>query len=191
MKEKPAMVVQSVLDSGEDLLWSGQPRQGILFRKADYLLVPFSLLWGGVAIFGQYMALSMTKRPPILSVFAIPFVLMGLYLIVGRFIVDAMMRGKTYYGVTSERIIISSGLFSRNLKSLSILTMVDLSLSPGKGDSGTIGFGAGAQAGAFFAGMPWPGVGKALGARFDQIPRVQQVYNLIREAQEDAVRNAR
>jgi hypothetical protein len=189
MRIDTSMVIQSVLDSGEDLLWSGQPRQGIFFRKADIFLVPFSLVWGGFAIFWEYMTIHMGTPLPF-GLFGIPFVLMGLYLIVGRFFVDAMIRKKTFYGVTSERVIILSGLLARNLESLNIRSMNDLSLSFNRRDSGTIGFGPGSQAAAFFSGLPMPGRGKALGARFEQIPHVQQVYNLIRDAQEEAVRRS-
>lgn len=46
------------LDSGENLLWTGQPKTGIVFRNADIFLIPFSLLWCGFAIFWFITALT-------------------------------------------------------------------------------------------------------------------------------------
>src|SRR5215813_8507784 len=86
------------LDSNERLIWAGKPKHGILFRTSDIFLVPFSLLWGGGAIFWETTALA-TNAPFFFKLWGIPFVLVGLYLIFGRFLIDAKRRANTIYGI--------------------------------------------------------------------------------------------
>ena len=92
------------LESGERLVWSGVPRQGIAFRKSDLFLVPFSVMWGGFAIFWEASVLT-SDAPLFFCLWGIPFVLVGLYIMFGRFVVDARMRARAAYGLTDRRII--------------------------------------------------------------------------------------
>jgi hypothetical protein len=39
------------LDIDESLLWTGKPKQGINLKRSDAFMIPFSLMWGGFAIF--------------------------------------------------------------------------------------------------------------------------------------------
>ncbi len=45
------MAVQPELTSGESVLWAGQPNPRVIFHRDDLYLIPFSVLWGGFAIF--------------------------------------------------------------------------------------------------------------------------------------------
>jgi hypothetical protein len=117
----------------------------------------------------------------------VPFVVIGLYMIFGRFIVDAKLRERTYYGVTNQRIIIVSGLFSPSVKSLNILTLSDVTLTEKADGSGTITLGPTVPNTRSMAGMPWPGANRYLPPSFDMIENARQVHDIIRKAQREVV----
>ena len=71
----------------------------------------------------------------------IPFVLLGLYLIVGRFFFDSLQRSRTYYALTDRRAIIISGLFDQNTKTLDLKKLPEISISTKQDGKGTITFG--------------------------------------------------
>jgi hypothetical protein len=175
------------LGRDEQLLWSGMPRQGLCFRSSDWLAVPFSLMWGGFAIFWEYSASTTRDAPIFMTLWGIPFVLIGLYMIVGRFFGDAFLRSRTYYGVTDQRVIIVDGLFNRQVKSLPLTTLSDISLSERSNRSGSITFGTNNFPFASL-GRSWPGMGRQMAPAFDSIDEVRRVYALIREAQQSARR---
>ncbi|HEY3854676.1 MAG TPA: PH domain-containing protein [Verrucomicrobiae bacterium] len=193
MLESAELVLNPRLDPGEHLLWIGKPRSGIRTRSQDVFLIPFSLMWGGFAIFWEFMAITGTQKmrhpsPFAPSIFGVPFVLIGLYLIVGRFFVDAKMRARTFYGVTNERVIIISGLFSQQVKSLQLRTISDVSLTEKSDGSGTITFGP-TPFGNFFGSGSWPGGNRNAPPSFDMIEHAKEVYETIRRAQKSASAN--
>lgn len=164
----------------ERLLWSAQPRQGLFVRSGDAALIPFSLLWGGFAFFWEYSVFH-SNAPIFFRLWGIPFVLAGVYLIIGRFFVDARLRANTYYGLTTERIIIVSGLRSRTTKSLQLRTLSDVSLSESDSNVGTISFGP--QAPWWATGRSWPGTQSQGSPVFEAIAAAHSVYDMIRLAQ--------
>jgi hypothetical protein len=97
---------------GERLVWSAQPSQGIRFQARDILLIPFSLLWGGFAIFWESTVLAQQNAPFIFQLWGIPFVLAGIFIMFGRFLLDAHIRARLTYAITDRRIlIVRSGWF--------------------------------------------------------------------------------
>lgn len=175
--------LESQLAPNERLLWSGQPRQGFFLRAGDAGLIPFSLLWGGFAIFWEVSVLS-TNAPVFFKLWGIPFVLVGLHMMVGRFFVDVRQRSRTYYGVTNERVVIVSGLSGRSVKSLNLRTLTDVSLDERSDGSGTITFGATSPTSWWAGGgVQLPGWGQQSTPSFEQIPEAKRVYEVIRSAQ--------
>src|SRR3954468_4100943 len=89
----------------ERILWSGQPRQGLTLRAGDVLMIPFSLFWCGFAVFWEWSVLH-SGAPGLFALWGLPFIGMGIYLVVGRFFAESWQRARTYYAVTSERVLI-------------------------------------------------------------------------------------
>jgi hypothetical protein len=171
------------LSDGERLLWSGTPRGGVVLRATDALLVPFTLLWAGFAFFWEAMAWK-SNGPPVLKLFGIPFVLVGLYITVGRFFFDAWQRGRTGYGVTNERVLIAVGSDAPSVTSLPLANLTDITLKPRSDGSGSIVFGPATWGRPASVGFAWPRR-RAQAPCFDMIPDAQTVYDIILKAQRD------
>src|SRR5438067_12634035 len=101
--------IERYLNAGERLLWVGRPPQGIMFRQSDWVAIPFSLMWGGFAICWECAASGVVSRGRLNlcpATFGLPFVAIGLYMIIGRFFHDAWQRRRTWYALTDHRALI-------------------------------------------------------------------------------------
>ncbi len=129
------------LEPGEGILWSGRPRQGVVFRRSDIFVVPFTLMWAGFAFFWESQVL--TKGAPLfMMIWGIPFMVIGVYITVGRFFWDARVRSQTFYAVTSTRVIIVAGGMRRSVRSLRLNILPEVSLHESSDASGSITFEA-------------------------------------------------
>jgi hypothetical protein len=148
-------------------------------------MIPFSLLWGGFAIFWEYSAYT-SGAPAFFLLFGSVFVVVGLYFIFGRFIADSLKRRSTYYGVTNDRVVILSEFPVRKLKSLNLRTLSDITFSNKSDGTGSITFGPQALMAPWMGGMSWPGMGQYQGPEFELIKNVKAVYETVRDAQKKA-----
>jgi hypothetical protein len=172
------------LTRDERLIWSGVPQPGLRWRSSDWFAVPFALFWCYM-VFGIHGGGAYPPRTPFyLQPQAIPFALIGFYVLIGRFFVDWYQRSRTYYGLTDQRVIIVDGMFNRRVKSLTLATLTDISLSERSNGSGSISFGSGALSGSWFGRPSWRGMNNAQVPQFDLIDNVRRVYALVREAQQ-------
>jgi hypothetical protein len=179
----PVTSFRFALDRGERQLWAGVPRRGLVLRASDALLIPFSVMWAGFAVFWESSVLR-DGAPTFFALWDIPFVLVGLYITIGRFFMDAARRARTTYAVTSERIIIEVegvGPWRGATRSLPLRTLGEVAVRERADGSGTITFGPLPPFGASFAGSSWPGAPQV--PSFDLIPDVRRVCDIIRDAQ--------
>lgn len=171
-------ILQKHLNRGERIIWAERPKQGIIFRSSDGCLIPFSLAWGGFAIFWETMVLVM-DAPFFMALFGIPFVIVGLYLIVGRFLHDSYIRKQIIYGITDKRIVIKRG---DKLRFVDLSSLTDIQLTEKKDGSGSILFNSKYDQGnrrGNASNLSFTPLSMGLG--FEAIPRVQYVYNQIEE----------
>jgi hypothetical protein len=120
-----AAKVQPELMSGESVYWAGVPNRGVIFHSDDWYVVPFSLLWGGFAIFWEAGVLGYWGNgvrgdgaPLFMKIWGIPFIVMGQYFIWGRFLYDGWLKRRTYYAVTNRRVLIVQEGWKRKTSSM-------------------------------------------------------------------------
>jgi hypothetical protein len=169
---------------GEHTLWSGKPNPRKIFSKSDIALIPFSIFWCGFAIFWTFSAYRMGGM---FALFGIPFVIVGLYITFGRFIIRTVRKKNTVYAVTNKRVLVvvfnSAGVRKSSLaSSLQDIHNESLSVRPDK--TGSITFGSlpfiAYNSGFNFSGNNQPGI-----PAFIDIDDVETVYALYKKAKYD------
>ena len=165
-----------LLDANEQLLWSGRPPRGMMLRSSDLFMIPFSLIWGSFAVL---WTLGAALSAGCFGLFGIPFALFAMYLMFGRFWVDAYLRQRTRYALTDKRIIISGGLFSEQFTSVNLCMVTQISLKIEQSGKGTITFGP-ISTNWQFRGIPI----NRMSPTFESIRNARQVYSRILEAQQ-------
>ena len=176
MKSPNAMLTQQEISSemsrDERLLWNDIPKQGILLRGQDIVRIPFGLLWTGFVFFWESQAIRSGHWFMIL--WGVPFMLVGLHMLIGRFFWDQWVRSKTYYGLIDQRAIIVRNGWRGSVKTIGISGMDEVSLVPGSGRRGTILFGPERNS---WHGFSDSGLKPA--PRFEQVEEARSVYEQI------------
>lgn len=116
---------QPELMSGEQLVWAGKPDPRVIFHYEDWSMIPFSLLWGGFAIFWTTFASGILSwdlkwRGTFGSfglIWGLPFVVIGQYMIWGRFVHDAWLKRRTYYAIKNRRVLIIQEAWGTKVRS--------------------------------------------------------------------------
>ena len=130
--------VRSLLQPGESLLWSGKPGKIRLLGKEDIFLIPFSLFWCGFLGFTIRNTWQDDNTALPFKLFFLPFIAVGLWMLVGRFVWKLLTLRKERYALTSQRIIIQSG---KERKTLELASLPQISVTERADGSGDIHFG--------------------------------------------------
>lgn len=130
-------IVTRELEPGERLLWSGRPGQGLRLRRADALVIPFSLTWASFFVFWGAAAIK-SEASRWAALYGIPFLAAGAYFVFGRFVVDVWKRQGTLYGVTDRRVMVLSGHFSARTTSYALGTLPAVTLTERRNGEGDV-----------------------------------------------------
>lgn len=108
----PRALATDELRPGEHLLWAGSSDPSVVFTRRDAFLVPFSLLWCGFVVFWITSAIQ-SGAPVFFVLFGSAFALIGLHLVIGRFLVKRHRKLTEAYAVTNRRVFITNGRQTR------------------------------------------------------------------------------
>lgn len=169
-----------MLRPGERILWQGRPDMRAYSLRGAWYMIPFSLMWGGFAIFWEVGVVS-SGAPLFFDLWGVPFVAVGLYMIFGRILVARREAARTQYVVTDKRVIIVSGAFGRRLLELALQDLPPTQLEVrGASGLGTITFGATL---GYRVPQGWPTMGLyGQAPAFVSIPDATRVYQLVQDA---------
>ena len=122
------------LASDETVLWRGKPEKLHLLALTDVYMIPFSLLWTGFVFYWLYSALR-SGAPFFFMIFGGFFVLVGLFMVFGRFLLKALLLRGTSYVITDKNVLIRQ---IRQVKVLKKDALPSLSVKQYKDGTGTI-----------------------------------------------------
>ena len=130
---------EDILDADESILWQGAPDSKIRFT-GNLGQSLFGLFFGGFALFWMGAAAMLGRETGIIGMvfplFGLPFLLVGLYMVFGRFLWGAYVRRGTFYTLTNKRAYIATSTRGkRKLASYEIHREAPLELIQGPPDS--------------------------------------------------------
>ena len=131
-------IFRQYLTQDEYVVWSGKPERIRLFTLSDIFLVPFSIMWCGFAVFWEYQVIH-SNAPRFLTLWGIPFIIVGIYIVFGRFVTRYITLKNTVYAVTNRRILFLRG---NRLTTLSAQNLPPMNVSMNSDGTGTITFDA-------------------------------------------------
>jgi hypothetical protein len=173
-------------------MWAGQPKTSVIFHKKDALLIPFSLLWGGFAVFWEAGVLGLwgsqaNGRWSFGILWGIPFVLIGQYIIWGRFLYAAWLKKHTHYAVTNRRVIVVQNGWRRQMASAYIDSLPTLTKEGGLSGIGALSFVQSQPISSNSLGWgAWNALSVGSVPAFVDIEDVDSVYRLVSDLREKA-----
>ena len=174
--------LETELAPGERLLWSGQPKGGFHLLRGDGFLIPFGIAWLGFSLFWMVLAFRAPREAGaewlnfVFPLFGIPFVLVGIYLVGGRYWFDARKRAQTALAITDKRVFSTRAGDKRSFQALDLNEIGEVTVVEMKDRSGTIRFTPTA-------------IKAARILRWDLVPNVRDVEAILKNARPAAFAN--
>ena len=113
----PSQGWTDLLGPGEKILWQGRPNASLRLGDFFSTRLPFGLVFTAFAVFWMMATTAMTRNTSMgfefFPLFGIPFVLIGLYQVIGAPIWDAYERSQSWYTLTDQAAFIATELLGR------------------------------------------------------------------------------
>ncbi len=111
---------EGLLEPGERILWQGRPDSRLVWADLLQVQTLFGLVFTGFALFWIASAARMGRGfggggpvDGVFPLFGLPFVAVGLYMVVGRIFWDAFVRRGLNYTLTDRTAFIAANLMGR------------------------------------------------------------------------------
>lgn len=127
------------LSDGETLVWVGEPKKWLVFAAKDLPALFGGLLLLGLLFYGAKEMLS-SAAMSFFYLWFLPVAATVLYAALGRFVLAALRRTHTIYGLTEQRILIQSGVLAKSLQTFYLPHFANLSVIEQADGRGTITF---------------------------------------------------
>lgn len=127
--EAAQAAVQPELTEGEVILWAGRPLQETVFHWKDLFLLPFGVISSAGSLLSLSAAFGFSNWDPsdaIPLLGGLVFLVVGQYLIWGRFVIALWKKRRTFYAVTTQRVIVVQNLRQRTVLCSYIDTMPEI-----------------------------------------------------------------
>jgi hypothetical protein len=129
-----------MLRAGETIVWTGKPKSGIRLIESDRIFLPMSIILTGFSGFLDYAMIY--YQPDIFYwVITVTLNLIAIYTSFGRFILSKMRREKTFYCITSQRILKCMNNTPPKWSTLPLKNIEKIEYTRESDDSGFILFG--------------------------------------------------
>ena len=120
-----------MLQAGERVVWTGRPSRYRVLRPIDLVVVVIGACWVGL---GARFVLDLTLP-------ALPFALVGAYLLTARFVVRIVSVRQARYLVTDRRLVLTGGLTGQAVVTADLSRLPDPVYTHQVDGSGDLAFG--------------------------------------------------
>jgi len=120
-----------MLQPGERVVWTGRPSRYRVLRPIDLVVVVIGACWVGL---GARFVLDLTLP-------ALPFALVGAYLLTARFVVRIVSVRQARYLVTDRRLVLTGGLTGQVVVTADLIRLPDPVFTLNVDRSGDLAFG--------------------------------------------------
>ncbi|TVR77131.1 MAG: hypothetical protein EA412_12055 [Chitinophagaceae bacterium] len=138
MSDSTFRLKKRLFNKNEKEIWSGSPKKGFFFQKSDIYPLFFGICW---LTFSFYWSSLAKEESPEMAMAAIPLIIIGFYLVFGRFILDIITRANTTYLITDSRFIVQSGFPFKSVRSYDLMSLNNIHFIETSDGSGNILFG--------------------------------------------------